>query len=58
MVVSVHDNKYPTQNLTSEVKAKVLENRQDSRTKDDQTTLQALEAFFRGNRLTDRHILQ
>lgn len=46
------------QNLTNEVKAKVLESRQESRAKDDQTTLQALGAFFRSNRLGDRNILQ
>ncbi|KIM44946.1 hypothetical protein M413DRAFT_442921 [Hebeloma cylindrosporum] len=45
-------------NLTNEVKAKVLESRQESRAKDDQTTLQALGAFFRSNRLGDRNILQ
>lgn len=56
--VLVHDDNCPAQSLGSNVKAKVLESRQDSRTKDDHTTLQALDAFFQKNRLIDRHIFQ
>jgi len=56
--VSVHDDNCPAQSLSSDVKAKVLESCQDSRTKDDRTTLQALDTFFQRNRLVDRHIFQ
>ena len=57
-VVSVHDDYYPPQKLSPAVKAKVQENRQDSRVKDDKTTLQALDTFLRSNRLQDRNVLQ
>jgi len=56
--VSVHDGNYLPQSVSTSVRAKVLESRQDSRTKDDHTTLQALDTFFQRNRLIDRHIFQ
>jgi len=57
-VVLVHDDSHFTQNLTDDVKTKVLESRHDSRIKDDETTLQALDAFFQSNNLRDKHIIQ